>query len=73
VHLTLIFVVFILLATSQVRPFGGLKHGVLHMLEMASLMVSNLLVSSFFFLSFFFFSQHLLCILPFATLIRQLF
>jgi len=42
VHLTLIFVVFILLATSQVRPFGGLKHGVLHMLEMASLMATVL-------------------------------
>ena len=55
VHLTLIFVVFILLATSQVRPFGGLKHGVLHILEMASLMVSNCscLRSSFFPLSSF--------------------
>ena len=41
VHLTLMLVVFILLVTSQVRPFGGLKHGVLHVLEMASLMVSS--------------------------------
>ena len=41
VHLTLIFVFLIVLVTSQVRPFGGLKHGVLHMLEMASLMVSS--------------------------------
>ena len=45
VHLTLMLVVFILLVTSQVRPFGGLKHGVLHVLEMASLMVSILVVS----------------------------
>ena len=51
VHLTLIFVVFIMLATSQVRPFGGLKHGVLHVLEMASLMVSNTLVVIFFLFS----------------------
>jgi hypothetical protein len=49
VHLTLMLVVFILLVTSQVRPFGGLKHGVLHVLEMASLMVSILVVSSSFF------------------------
>jgi hypothetical protein len=45
VHLTLMLVVFILLVTSQVRPFGGLKHGILHVLEMASLMVSILFVS----------------------------
>ena len=44
VHLTLMLVMFILLVTSQVRPFGGLKHGVLHVLEMASLMVSTLVV-----------------------------
>ena len=42
VHLSLMLVMFILLVTSQVRPFGGLKHGVLHVLEMASLMVSRL-------------------------------
>ena len=42
VHLTLMFVVFILLATSQIRPFGGLKHGILHILEMASLMATFL-------------------------------
>ena len=42
VHLTLMFVVFILLVTSQIRPFGGLKHGILHILEMASLMATFL-------------------------------
>jgi hypothetical protein len=47
VHLTLMLVMFILLVTSQVRPFGGLKHGILHVLEMASLMVSALVVSRF--------------------------
>ena len=47
VHLTLMLVMFILLVTSQVRPFGGLKHGVLHVLEMASLMVSTLVVIFF--------------------------
>ena len=46
VHLTLMLVMFILLVTSQIRPFGGLKHGILHVLEMASLMVSTLVVSS---------------------------
>jgi hypothetical protein len=49
VHLSLMLVVFILLVTSQVRPFGGLKHGVLHVLEMASLMVSILVASVSFF------------------------
>jgi hypothetical protein len=39
-----------LLVTSQVRPFGGLKHGILHVLEMASLMVSTLFRVLFFFL-----------------------
>ena len=48
VHLTLMLVVFILLVTSQIRPFGGLKHGILHVLEMASLMVSSLHVILFF-------------------------
>ena len=38
VHMTLMFVVVVILITSQVRPFGGLKHGILHILEMASLM-----------------------------------
>jgi len=42
VHLTLMLVMFILLVTSQVRPFGGLKHGILHVLEMASLMATFL-------------------------------
>ena len=49
VHLSLMLVVFILLVTSQIRPFGGLKHGVLHVLEMASLMVSILFVSCLLF------------------------
>jgi hypothetical protein len=49
VHLTLMLVMFILLVTSQVRPFGGLKHGILHVLEMASLMVCTLVVSPFLF------------------------
>jgi hypothetical protein len=48
VHMALMLVVSILLVTSQVRPFGGLKHGVLHVLEMASLMVRSLVVSRFF-------------------------
>ena len=47
VHLTLMLVMFILLVTSQIRPFGGLKHGILHVLEMASLMVSSLVVPAF--------------------------
>jgi hypothetical protein len=47
VHLSLMLVVFILLVTSQIRPFGGLKHGILHVLEMASLMVSTLVVIFF--------------------------
>ena len=38
VHMTLMFVVVVILITSQVRPFGGKKHGILHILEMASLM-----------------------------------
>ena len=43
VHLTLMLVVFILLVTAQVRPFGGLKHGgILQVLEMASLMATFL-------------------------------
>jgi hypothetical protein len=41
-------VMFILLVTSQIRPFGGLKHGILHVLEMASLMVSSLVVIPLF-------------------------
>jgi hypothetical protein len=45
VHLTAMLVFLIVLVTSQVRPFGGLKHGILHVLEMASLMVSILFVS----------------------------
>jgi hypothetical protein len=49
VHLTLMLVMFILLVTSQIRPFGGLKHGILHVLEMASLMVSSLVVIPLFF------------------------
>ena len=44
VHLTAMLVFLIVLVTSQVRPFGGLKHGILHVLEMASLMVRILLV-----------------------------
>ena len=42
VHLTALLVFLIVLVTSQVRPFAGLKHGVLHGLEMSSLMVSRL-------------------------------
>ena len=42
VHLTLMLVFLIVLVTSQVRPFGGLKHGILHVLEMASLMATFL-------------------------------
>ena len=45
VHLTAMLVFLIILVTSQVRPFGGLNHGVLHVLEMASLMVSVYVVS----------------------------
>ena len=44
VHLTAMLVFLIVLVTSQVRPFGGLKHGILHVLEMASLMVRTLRV-----------------------------
>ena len=55
VHLTAMLVFLIVLVTSQIRPFGGLKHGILHVLEMASLMVSTLVVSRFFF------SQDLFC------------
>ena len=47
VHLTAMLVFLIVLITSQVRPFGGLKHGILHVLEMASLMVSSLHVILF--------------------------
>ena len=49
VHLTAMLVFLIVLVTSQIRPFGGLKHGILHVLEMASLMVSNTLVVIFLF------------------------
>jgi len=35
-------VFLIVLITSQVRPFGGLKHGILHVLEMGSLMATFL-------------------------------
>jgi hypothetical protein len=42
VHLTLMLVVCIMVVTSQVRPFGGLKGGMLHTLEMASLMATFL-------------------------------
>merc|ERR1711865_597011 len=42
VHLTIMMVVSIMLITAQVRPFGGLKHGMLHKLEMASLMATFL-------------------------------
>ena len=42
VHVTLMFVMFILVITSQVRPFGGIKSGVLQVLEMASLMATFL-------------------------------
>jgi hypothetical protein len=45
----LMLVMFILLVTSQIRPFGGLKHGILHVLEMASLMVRSLVVPAFFY------------------------
>jgi len=48
VHLTAMLVFLIVLVTSQIRPFGGLKHGILHVLEMASLMVSSLHVIFFF-------------------------
>ena len=48
VHLTAMLVFLIVLITSQIRPFGGLKHGILHVLEMASLMVSRLGVIPFF-------------------------
>ena len=44
VHLTALLVFLIILVTSQVRPFAGLKHGVLHGLEMSSLMVSSVVV-----------------------------
>ena len=52
VHLTAMLVFLIVLVTSQIRPFGGLKHGILHVLEMASLMVSTLFVYRVFFLLF---------------------
>ena len=42
VHLTSMLVMFILLITAQVRPFGGKKHGLLHTLEMFSLMATFL-------------------------------
>ena len=42
VHLTAMLVVLIIVVTAQVRPFGGLKHGVLHILEMASLLATFL-------------------------------
>ena len=42
VHLTLMLVVLILSVTAQVRPFGGLDSGLLHKLEMASLIATFL-------------------------------
>ena len=42
VHLTLMLVMVIIVVTAQVRPFGGLKHGLLHILEMFSLLATFL-------------------------------
>ena len=42
VHLTLMLVMLIILMTARVRPFGGLKHGLNHELEIASLMATFL-------------------------------
>ena len=42
VHFTIMLVVLIILITAQVRPFGGKKHGMLHRLEMLSLMATFL-------------------------------
>ena len=42
VHLTSMLVVLILLVTAQVRPFGGKKSGLLHSLEMFSLVATFL-------------------------------
>jgi hypothetical protein len=42
VHLTAMLVFLITLVTAQVRPFGGLKHGLLHKLEVYSLMATFL-------------------------------
>jgi hypothetical protein len=42
VHLTTMLVMCILLVTAQVRPFGGLSDGLLHRLEMFSLMATFL-------------------------------
>jgi len=42
VHFTIMLVVLIILATSQVRPFGGKSNGLLHRLEMFSLMATFL-------------------------------
>ena len=42
VLITLMLVVCIIIITAQVRPFGGLKHGMLHTLEMSSLMATFL-------------------------------
>ena len=42
VHMTSMLVVCIIVATSQVRPFGGLSDGLLHWLEMFSLMATFL-------------------------------
>jgi len=42
VHVTIMLVVLIMLATAQVRPFGGLTHGLLHRLEMFSLLATFL-------------------------------
>ena len=42
VHLTLLFVMAIILFTARVRPFGGSKHGLNHELEIASLMATFL-------------------------------
>jgi hypothetical protein len=42
VHLTIMLVVGIIIVTAQVRPFGGLEHGLLHKLEMFSLIATFL-------------------------------
>ena len=44
VHLTSMLVFLISLITAQVRPFGGLSHGILHKLEMFSLLATFLTV-----------------------------
>ena len=42
IHFTLMLVVCVIIITAQVRPFGGLKHGMLHKLEMSSLLATFL-------------------------------